>query len=435
MDRAEAVRWPDRAGSALDSVDDFVLPSRRDALAGIVSALEARGGPVLLTGEPGAGKTWLCRRLRSTTPPPFRWAAVDLGPAIAPGEFYDLILHAMGADEVSGPAGARMALTDLLSDEAADGERWGLIVEEGQNASVGVLEELRVLGNRVGEPGAFAGLVLSGQNPLARRLSMRPLAALDARIVARFHLRRLEVEELRAWLGRLEPGRDWDADSIEQLHRETGGHPRRVLSRVGRWSVVSPALSASALRPLAARRAVTVAGAEPSTSTVSAGTTPWEPPSVAPVKPPLRVGDGMIEVGWDAATEQEAATEPEAGAGTSLRPTSPVPAADAAAAPDVDRPRAGESEERIEDHYAALQAWTEWARNQGRDPVGSSAAPVPSEAGPGTPGYADAQPDLELDPARPSASQGHPSVWAEAQHEFAPYSQLFTRLRQSREGH
>ena len=83
------------------------------------------------------------------------------------------------------------------------------------------------------------------------------------------------------------------------------------------------------------------------------------------------------------------------------------------------------SEETIEDHYAALQAWTEWARNRGRasspDAPSGISAPVQSPQ--------EMMDDLASveDESRLAAG-----LRAESQHEHAPYSQLFTTLRQSR---
>ena len=80
----------------------------------------------------------------------------------------------------------------------------------------------------------------------------------------------------------------------------------------------------------------------------------------------------------------------------------------------------------VEDHYAALQAWTEWARNRGRG-VGPDVGagrwprePVASLRAPAT-----MRPPPE-DLPRPAGLR------VESQHEHAPYSQLFSRLRQSR---
>jgi general secretion pathway protein A len=83
----------------------------------------------------------------------------------------------------------------------------------------------------------------------------------------------------------------------------------------------------------------------------------------------------------------------------------------------------------IEDHYAALQAWTEWAKNRGRA-SSLSATPASEQVEPAAVSKAamarakDEQDTMEESPA--------PGLRAELQHEHAPYSQLFSRLRQSK---
>jgi general secretion pathway protein A len=125
------------------------------------------------------------------------------------------------------------------------------------------------------------------------------------------------------------------------------------------------------------------------------------------------VEEGLIEVGWDGNIEAEAAT-PDADAPLDQGPVVQVPAADPP------------GEEFVEDHYAALQAWTEWARNRSRTP---SQTAVGASAGPPAAG----EPDHEVEAER-EFSEGRSFVQGirvESQHEHAPYSQLFTRLRQS----
>jgi general secretion pathway protein A len=138
----------------------------------------------------------------------------------------------------------------------------------------------------------------------------------------------------------------------------------------------------------------------------------------------------LIEVGWGGNLEAEAAVS----AGESVAPlVTDLPAAGQSESPgeEMIEDHEGElpSEEMIEDHYAALQAWTEWAKNRGRASSPSAtaaseqveraavlkAAMVPAE---------DERYAVEEFPA--------PSLRAELQHEHAPYSQLFSRLRQSK---
>jgi general secretion pathway protein A len=260
-----------------------------------------------------------------------------------------------------------------------------LILDEAHLAPTETLEETRVLSNSLGRPEGFAALVLVGQSALARRLELRSLAGLEARLAGRVHLRPIDADEAREWLAR-RGGAPMDRATVVELHRAAGGNPRRLL------------LLAATIRPIP-----TGAGgaAEPAPPPVT------EAPLVAPPdlarlgtsRPPLHVEEGVVEVGWDPAAE----TEPVAPIVTDAPPPGPdaVPVA-------------------VEDHYAALQAWEEWSRNQGRG-AAETARPEP-----------DARPGAAAEEAGPaSAVAAHPNLRAEGQQTFAPYSQLFSRLRQS----
>jgi general secretion pathway protein A len=133
-----------------------------------------------------------------------------------------------------------------------------------------------------------------------------------------------------------------------------------------------------------------------------------------PARPPIRLEEGLVEVGWEGDLEAEP-TRPETS--PSGRETGPSVGTDP-------------SEELVEDRYAALQAWAEWSRNRERpdpaaaDPAidsdviasreGSEPSLVPAETAPGDAGPVPAS-----------------SVRAETSHDFAPYGQLFSRLRHS----
>jgi type II secretory pathway predicted ATPase ExeA len=364
-----------------------ILPSRRAALAACRSALDR--GPVLITGEAGIGKSWLAARLTDSAGPLLSWVTLDLTPATDPAGLLRLLGHELGLEG----AADRIALGDFLAEQAADRRRWGLILDETHGASGLVLEEIRVISNRLGRADGFSGLVLVGQTPLARRLATRSLSALEARLAARVHLRPIDADEARAlleWTG--DSDREADPEWMERIHRESGGNPRRLL-----------ALAAVAhSRPSTDQRNAE----EPGTPTMT------QPAPVQPVgrlgenRPPIRVEEGLIEVGWE--PEADAALEP---AGEANR-TDPEPVA-------------------VNDHYAALQAWDEWARNQGRQAEEATATraaawiEAPSTA-------------LQTDEGRDEPETGGetpsgPHVWAEGQQGFAPYGQLFTRLRQSRD--
>ena len=134
-----------------------------------------------------------------------------------------------------------------------------------------------------------------------------------------------------------------------------------------------------------------------------------------PARPPIRLEDGLVEVGWEGDLEAEP-----------TRPESPAIEGETAGAPFETDP----NEELVEDRYAALQAWAEWSRNRERSPLRrSSRRPTPTRTRPSRVPIPDhTRPSGRGRMRAPSPS---PSVRAETPHDFAPYSQLFTRLRHS----
>jgi hypothetical protein len=131
------------------------------------------------------------------------------------------------------------------------------------------------------------------------------------------------------------------------------------------------------------------------------------------------VEDGVIEVGWDADSDDEA---------VSAEPSEPRAALEAASS-DQEVVKGGNSRLRrapvlgvevpVTDHYAALQAWNEWTANQGR-----SESPAAVEE-PDTETLADStddEDDLYPPPPKPLADPDE---------EFTPYQQLFSRLSET----
>ena len=425
MDRTLAACRDDRALDRRQWGDEHVLPSRLEALARAQCLLGAGTGPLLLTGESGAGKTWLLKNLRSAMPERWRWVFVDLTPAVGPADVFRLILHELGID--SGPtlAEARLGLAGFLTDRSADGEFWALGVEETHIACVEVLEEVRVLGNRLGTPEGFAGLVISGQNTLIRRLSGRALAPLAARFSGHVHLQPISVEELREWIAQTSPGEEIDEEEVELLHRQTAGDPRSLCWRLGGRYRFDPATTAIPT-PTVPRGSRPIAPLSHSEMGTVESRPIWKTPLVPTAKPPLEVREGMIEVGWDPDDEQEdgndfeeetepiASSFPQTTAGVLENTPTSLPFVPLIA-----------SEETIRDHYAALQAQAEWTRNHGRQPV---------EANPVGPLSLEEQDEFpESKAVDQDRTTPPPGVRAEVEHGFAPYGQLFTRLRQSHE--
>src|SRR5262249_52717454 len=138
---------------------------------------------------------------------------------------------------------ARLILADFLDERSADGRRWGLVVDEVQLARAEVLEEIRVLSNRLARPDGFVALVLIGQTPLLRQLATRPMSALEARLAARVPLRAIDADEARLLL--IRHGLERGPAETNEWHRSAAGNPQRLLriARVG--AATRPAVSRS----------------------------------------------------------------------------------------------------------------------------------------------------------------------------------------------
>jgi general secretion pathway protein A len=417
-----------------------VVASRLAALNALAAAVESgRTGPALLTGEPGAGKTWLRRRLVEALSPAWGATVVEAAPAIDAVDFLTLVAAKLGVAPLPDrPAMLRLAIEKALEDESLDGRRRLLIVEDAHHAAPEVWAEAEALCDHLGETGGFAAALIVGRTELARRMASPPLRSLATRLSKHLHLPPLDMDEAARLLPGVEP-RD-----LEVLHRDAAGNPRRLLALVGDRlpasmpAVAAPTLVAEAPPPLPtfpSRRAEPAPAAPPlvvphpgSPKVVSPSEPRHSTPSLLPSRPPLRVEDGLIEVGWAGGLESEELDEIE----------------------ELDEYEdTSDDGQLVDDHYAALQAWAEWARN--RDRLSRpTPAPAEVETEPDVRDEDEAEePDSEADStaeaeahstaeasadardARDDESALGDDLRAEPPHDHAPYGQLFGKMRLS----
>ena len=211
----------------------FLYPSRQHAMAMTMLeyGLESQAAFSLLTGDIGSGKTTLVRRLLrglgdqvavgliSNTHGRFRsihgWALSALG--IAPADDSEIAQYE--------------ALVDSFVREYGRGRRTLLILDEAQNLSVEVLEELRLLSNVNSEKDLILQILLVGQPELRATLARPELRQFAQRVSVDFHLRPLDRSETHGYIRhRLTVAGGNDAlflpEAIEFVYVRTGGIPR-----------------------------------------------------------------------------------------------------------------------------------------------------------------------------------------------------------------
>jgi general secretion pathway protein A len=214
----------------------YLYLSRRhaEALAHLLYGITESGGFIQLTGEVGTGKTTVVRSLLEQLPENAEVALV-LNPRLSPEEFLLTICDELHVEvpERSSPKSIVDALNRRLLQAHAAGRRVVLIVDEAQNLSADVLEQIRLLTNLETAKQKLLQIILIGQPELRDVLARSDLRQLAQRITGRYHLEPLEPEELQAYIRhRLEVAGSrspiFTPGAVRALHRRSGGIPRLV---------------------------------------------------------------------------------------------------------------------------------------------------------------------------------------------------------------
>jgi len=217
----------------------FMSERHREALAHLLYGVRGGGGFVLLTGEIGAGKTTVCRCFLEQIPKKCNVAYI-FNPKLTVEELLKSICAEFRIPyEHQGPGVPTVkdyvdALNEYLLRTHAVGQNNVLIIDEAQNLSADVLEQLRLLTNLETNERKLLQIVLIGQPELRTMLAKPGLQQLAQRVIARYHLEALsESETLRyvrhrlnvAGLSRAVP---FDRTSLKRIYFYSHGVPRRI---------------------------------------------------------------------------------------------------------------------------------------------------------------------------------------------------------------
>lgn len=212
----------------------FMSERHREALAHLLYGIKSDGGFILLTGEVGTGKTTVCRCLLEQLPGDVEIAFV-LNPKLTAEELLASACDDLG---IEYPEGASIkGLVDRLNAHLLaahqEGRRCVLIIDEAQNLSIDVLEQLRLLTNLETNQRKLLQIILLGQPELLDILARNELRQLSQRVTARFHLEALNREEVESYIEhRLEiaggRGKLFPPDAVRRVGDLSGGIPRLI---------------------------------------------------------------------------------------------------------------------------------------------------------------------------------------------------------------
>lgn len=214
----------------------YLSDRHKEALAHLMYGVKGQGGGgfIVITGEVGTGKTTVSRCFIENAPDNVDIALI-LNPRLSVRELLSAICDEL---EISHDPGASIKqLVDLINQDLltahAAGRHKVLMIDEAQNLSAEVLEQLRLLTNLETAEKKLLQIVLLGQPELQQVLALPELRQLNQRVTARYHLDAIGKEELPAYLRyRLSVaglrGDIFTPGAVRRLYRDSHGIPRLI---------------------------------------------------------------------------------------------------------------------------------------------------------------------------------------------------------------
>jgi len=212
----------------------FLSEKHKEAFAHLLYGIKNRTGFIMVSGEVGTGKTTICRSLLNQLDSDIEVAFI-FNPFLSPEELLRKINEDFGILSQGRTVKELIdELNEYLLNRNALGKNCVLVIDEAQDLSPTVLEQIRLLSNLETETQKLLQIVLIGQPELAENLQLPQLRQLNQRITARYHLRPLDEKETLQYIAyrlstaggrgqvRFTPG------AIRAVYKATGGTPRVI---------------------------------------------------------------------------------------------------------------------------------------------------------------------------------------------------------------
>ncbi|MDZ7636692.1 MAG: AAA family ATPase [Bryobacterales bacterium] len=207
-----------------------------EALSNLMYGVQSRKGFIALTGEVGTGKTTILECLRDFLTQHRIDFATIFNSRLTVAEFFEMIDYDLDL-RCKPPTKTQvlLALNEVLLQNNRDGRTTVLIVDESQNLSWEVLEEIRLLGNLENRAGKLIQIVMAGQPEFDRILDDPTYRQLKQRVALRCTLKPFEEAETQQYIysrlataGCMEPAMLIPDIVVSEVHVRTQGIPRII---------------------------------------------------------------------------------------------------------------------------------------------------------------------------------------------------------------
>src|SRR6201987_1131222 len=179
----------------------YMTKEIEEALTGVMYGIQTRKGFITLTGEVGTGKTTLVNRLLDWLHHRNARTAFLFTSRMNSNQLFDFILAEFDiVCESKSKSQQLMKLNSWLLDRYRDGETVVLIIDEAQNLTYPVMEEIRLLTNLETSTEKLLQIVLSGQPELEEKLKLPQLRQLRQRITLRSRTMPMTNEQTRDYI-------------------------------------------------------------------------------------------------------------------------------------------------------------------------------------------------------------------------------------------
>ncbi|MGP8270417.1 MAG: ExeA family protein [Terracidiphilus sp.] len=243
-------------GSSPDPRFLYKMPHIREALACLQYGITARKGFVVLTGEVGTGKTTLLRTVLGTFAKDRVSTAFVFNPCLDVLDFLEFVLNDFGVfPNTRTKAGMLMQLNRWLIERFRNDGLCAIVVDEAQNLSWELMEEIRLLTNLETSSEKLVQIVLSGQPELEEKLRSPRVRQLRQRVALWSRTKPLTGEQTRAYIAerlRIAGARQaiFTPEAMQLVHQYAKGIPR-VINLICEHALISAFVEE--IKPIPAR--------------------------------------------------------------------------------------------------------------------------------------------------------------------------------------